>query len=481
MAEPGIRKVNSLGAFRQELDCLTLRGTSERLYMERLSHCLHGQNCRMTWCKPSEAHLRLRYGQRCPSCSSRHFSWSGQKKICCRKLRQDLYASLLARGSETVYVVTPDHVPVAGTYQEIQIVKLPGPPAWCLPGDDSGNIEVEKHVEPRGLDVSEGVISAVLRHWSNTNGEISFETHVGTQASLLRACHQAQHDEESFSQAQANLRSYVFLVSNDKMLDRLEKGMGATDFYTVLAAVSRADFPPGAFEQDIDDRHLRTSTPNTKQADLIRKFWTCCGLDDNEDHKQPLYDLRGRQSFQRLLAASLFLTRQALKGLKTRIVEIKEAGCEYSDQAVGEVTKLVQRAKSMLTHLFNLTFHFRTLLPIHLEWLSQFAKADSSDASSQSGFTQDDLHEHRQSGDAFAYLAVRSVGKPECGTWAAEAFAYLRLICLPHYAMLEVTSFDPANKSALQEVESRQVRDSTIVVTDITRIFREDQPTTSGH
>lgn len=569
MAETGHRRVEGLTKLKEELNRLTLRELD---------------------CKFDE-----HYTASCPYCGGLHDR--KRRDICRRWYRQELYASLLVRNSETIYVISPDHIPAPGQYQEITVLHLPNARAGS---GDCVTLDMEKSIEPERLDTTKGVVRAVLEHWSQNDGHMAFKTHIGTQAALLRACHEDDLDHHSFRNIRfANEVLYVFLTSNDKMVARIEEGRGPTNFYTVLSA-SMDQFPAGAFEEE--HTFLLFSMPNRRQIRFIKKLYRVLGWPETDADKisrQPLYDFAGRANFQSMLSGLLRNVYSALIEVKASIAETRRAGWIFPDEDV-KLTGLLIDAWHMVGHLRDFANFFANILDIHLNWLSEVfdiedlhssisteASSDlvaDSDSVPDSGVEGEDqsVPECHGNIDEEIYSAARQAGIEACaeisqlglrespqmdgmrvsdtemhpdstpthepidlvdgeppvmstddeslvtalqtptssidadrkndidpteegsiidsdehgqncvdpfdhlatmatssgskrGEWVFEAEKYLQLICQHHFALSAIFwKWKPSKKKELQKVESRQIRESTLVVLDINSIISDE-------
>lgn len=485
-AESGYHHVASLPDLTRRLDRLTLRGRAAALMYEVLT---------------------FSYQKRCPYCGIRHDS--AVRKSCRHRFRQDMYASLLVRGCESVYVLASEYVPPVGAYSEITIIHWPSQLGQCGLADQ-GMLELERSLAPEGLDLSKGAVRAVLEYWRENEGFIPFHTHVGTQAALLRIRHQDPPDSSSSDAAWSELSQYIWLVSNKQMVERMEKGKRNSSLYGILAGL-KSRFPPGRFEAEVTEESMKDRMPNRRQTGFIRRFWLRSGQEESISDrlsKQPLYDICGRRNFQVMLSSYMKATHDSLKAVEKAIVNLKHAGWKFSEEFVAELTRLLERARGAVYALWLLMRYFPSVLGHHLEWLSQVADAENSraapcvlDPNSREALSEagEDSATQRppstpnagdtvesvdwsaencsQSEDAFEHLAAIYTQRHHLrGQWANSALEYLHSICLYTHALFEAADFVDDKKCALGKIESRQIRDSTFVVVDVKEITREARP-----
>lgn len=554
-AQSGSSKEKSLEAIKKSMDGRTLRDRAANLRQKGVME------------DPSR--------KRCPYCDLRHDSRT--KVLCRHRYRQDVYASLLARGSETVYLFTKAAIPPKGTPPDIRI--------WHWPSNsedphsmERGPVEMEKTLNPNGLDRSRGVIHAVLQHWQENAGHLAFTTHVGTLAALLRRRHSTSPRTIPGRMAWVEMTRYVYLISNEKMIARLETGKRGSNLFSILTARC-VQFPAGAFEQGIMAAKFERLMPNKYQAHFIKDFWLLTGHHKADVcerlSQQPLYDIAGRQHFHNMLSTSLMMIQKALQDLQAALTKLRRINWVFNDDDKDEITLLIVAARTAVNMLWWLIKIFSKVLKCHLECLSWFTDVKSPftsscvlerqpagdvqrsqevsdenpprvtpDSAELLGGERDgpkqrasspprnsdiggsiDIHAQSivssgdisvsamtealsegtrdegsqgassilqndrtgettnndtqnnplTSDDAFIHLAEMSAVKKRAQSeWAKGAWKYLYSICLFATALEETIESDCRRRTTLDDIESRQIRDSKVVVLDVQTVNREE-------
>lgn len=221
------------------------------------------------------------------------------------------------------------------------------------------------------------------------DGHIPFKTHVGWHGTFLKGCHVDGLDQNAYDESVRNFRTYVVLVSNGKMVGRLNMGEEnkQANFAKVITAQQK-QFTLGTFEEPIEGS-LQKRQPTDEQSTFVKHFLLNFPEATEEDcdrrSRLPSYDLEGRKRFHAILRSVVQGTSKALRALKSCKEKLAKHGWEVSNDDVEEVKRLTNSADAELSTFQGLLDLFGKTVPggplplldIHLKWLCKVADASS--------------------------------------------------------------------------------------------------------
>lgn len=324
--------------------------------------------------------------------------------------------------------------------------------------------------EDHKLDISQGVVEAVLQHYRATKGqEIPFPTHVGWFMNLLKDCHIASQPPYSYAKAREELKAYIYLSSHRRLLRSIRLGQkDPLNFWTLLTQ-GPDDFPNKLFNQEDISEKLRSRIPTPCQANF-RKVWVLhyrpegfSGLTKPEAEEKlssmPLYDPAGRRILHLLFSTLLRSILTALEELSTALEhpELKE-----KEEDLRKIKYLVKRADVQITVFLDFLVIFQKLLSEHLNWLSlriPFESLSNRYTALRNIPSEDrkDLKElYRLSNQYHDEKTGRS-------GWTTAVFEWLEMIVSIEYEIGEVCPFKQGHKTT---VRGQDVRNMEVVVLD---------------
>lgn len=351
------------------------------------------------------------------------------------------------------------------------------------PRENDMHISASLLSEENKLDISSGVVEAVLRQYQARKGRIPFSTHIGWFINLLKDCYLEDQDNDSCLQARDNLKRYIYLASYRKLHRRVR--LGQEEPLNLAKILDDTTTDPSLFDQEDIPQELLNLKSTSRQATYLKSLKVLLNREPPVTEEvvekvdtAPLYDIAGRKLFHEIFSSLIEDNHKGPKFLAMKLAQLgdpeRNAWALLTAKDVECMGKLVQGAIATSHNLRTFVAVFRGtekklgVLCRHLDWLARVGGVSEKQYRSD---TQPQLADSKESAELRQTMATRG--------WTAAVLQWLDLVSAHEFELDELC---PARQGSVTKIKAKHFRNAEVTVMDIEMLGSErtERPTIAG-